>query len=110
MELHRWWLYTNTKPLALPVFVLAEIRSPEIDPPPSLFRGRSIRFKKKKKILDTRSRSKNVLSLLEREKKRDSREMIIFICGVCGEGWNDNTALIQTREFSRFKFNLAITI
>lgn len=44
MELHRWWLYTDTKPLALPA---RGNPMPRNRSSPSLFPGRSIRFKKK---------------------------------------------------------------
>lgn len=45
MELHRWWLYTDTKPVALPA---RGNPMPRNRSSPSLFPGRSIRFKKKK--------------------------------------------------------------
>lgn len=65
MELHRWWLYTDTKPVALPA---RGNPMPRNRSSPSLFPGRSIRFKKKKLGFSLRSSSKNILSLVERRR------------------------------------------
>lgn len=73
MELHRWWLYTDTKPLALPA---RGNPMPRNRSSPSLFPGRSIRFKKKKiGILASIWFEEHTLA----SRKKKGRRVIIFI-------------------------------
>lgn len=73
MELHRWWLYTDTEPLALPA---RGNPMPRNRSSPSLFPGRSIRFKKKKiGILASIWFEEHTLA----SRKKKGRRVIIFI-------------------------------
>lgn len=91
MELHRWWLYTDTKPLALPA---RGNPMPRNRSSPSLFPGRSIRFKKKKiGILASIWFEEHTLA----SRKKKGRRVIIFI------------AVLERQRCKRasFKSNLA---
>lgn len=91
MELHRWWLYTDTKPVALPA---RGNPMPRNRSSPSLFPGRSIRFKKKKiGILASIWFEEHTLA----SRKKKGRRVIIFI------------AVLERQRCKRasFKSNLA---